>query len=91
MDRVFQNSLLLFALCDGARQFAIGAIYFLDRKRDVWYVIDFDDQVYGGYSLKQFEALLKGCRFLNLVERPGLLGTGLPWSLEMGKEPEVRV
>lgn len=41
----------------------------------------------GGYSLKQFEALLHECAFLSLVERPGLLRSNLPWRLEMGKRP----
>jgi len=85
----FPRSLLLFARVPGNSQ--SGAIYFLDRKSGVWYAIDFDDQEYGGYNVKQFEALLEECRFLNLVERPGLLWSGLPWRVQMGKEPEVGV
>ena len=85
----FPSSLLLFAIVSGNSQ--SGAIYVLDRKSGSWYAIDFDDQEYGGYNLKQFEALLEECRFLSLVERPGLLRSGLPWTLEMGKAPEVRV
>jgi hypothetical protein len=68
-----------------------GAIYWLDRKNGTWYSIDFDDQEYGGYNVNQFEALLEQCRFLSLVERPGLLRSGLPWRLEMGKGPEARL
>ena len=68
-----------------------GAIYVLDRKNVTWYAIDFDDQEYGGYNLKQFEALIKECSFLSLVERPGLLRSGVPWTLEMGKAPGVHV
>ena len=85
----FPNSLLLFAIVSGNPQ--SGAIYMLDRKSGIWYAIDFDDQEYAGYNVEQFEALLKECRFLSLVERPGLLRSGLPWRLETGKTPEVRV
>jgi hypothetical protein len=85
----FPNSLLLFAIVSGNPQ--SGAIYMLDRKKGTWYAIDFDDQEYGGYNVNQFEALVKECSFLSLVERPGLLRSGMPWTLEMGKTPEVRV
>jgi hypothetical protein len=85
----FRNSLLLFAMVPDNSQ--SGAIYFLDRKNGVWYDIDFDDQEYGGYNLKQFEALLQEYSFLSLIERPGLLRSGLPWRLEMSKAPEARV
>jgi hypothetical protein len=54
-------------------------------KAGFWYAIDFDDEEYGGYNLKQFEALVKECSFLRLVERPGLLRSGMPWTLEMGR------
>jgi hypothetical protein len=59
----FPNSVLLFAIVSGNPQ--SGAIYVLDRKNVTWYAIDFDDQEYGGYNLKQFEALIKGCSFLS--------------------------
>ena len=85
----FPNSLLLFAIVSGNPQ--SGAIYMLDRKSGIWYAIDFDDQEYAGYNVEQFEALLKECSFLSLVERPGLLRSAIPWTLEMGKPPEVRV
>ena len=85
----FPNSVLLFAIVSGNLQ--SGAIYVLDRKNVTWYAIDFDDQEYGGYNLKQFEALIKECSFLSLVERRGLLRSGVPWTLEMGKAPGVHV
>jgi hypothetical protein len=85
----FPNSVLLFAIVSGNPQ--SGAIYMLDRKSGVWYAIDFDDQEYSGYNVEQFEALLKECSFLSLVERPGLLRSGMPWTLEMGNAHEVRV
>jgi hypothetical protein len=85
----FPNSVLIFAIVSGNPQ--SGAIYVLDRKSCTWYSIDFDDQEYAGYTVEQFEALLKECSFLSLVERPGLLRSGLAWMLEAGKAPEVSV
>ena len=39
----------------------------------------------------QLEVLLKECDLLALVERPGLLRTGLPWVLGPGKRAETAV
>ena len=85
----FPLSVLLFLLVPGDPQ--SGAAYILDRKEGTWYSVDFEDDQYGGYSVAQLEMLLKECGLLALVERPGLLRTGLPWVLEPGKEPEARV
>jgi len=85
----FPASVLLFMLVPGDPE--SGALYVLDRKRGTWYFVDFDDEQYGGYSVAQLEMLLNECHFLALVERPGLLRTGLPWVLEPGKAPEARV
>lgn len=83
----FPKSVLLFAIVSGNPQ--SGAIYWLDREDRTWYAIDFDDKEYGGYRVQQFEALLQNCGFLSLIESPGLLRSGLPWRLEMGKTPEA--
>jgi hypothetical protein len=85
----FPASVLLFLLVPGDPE--SGALYVLDRKKGIWYAVDFDDEQYGGYSLVHLEMLLSECNFLGLVERPGLLRTGLPWVLEPGKAPEARV
>jgi hypothetical protein len=82
-------SVLLFLLVPGDPE--SGAAYVLDRKKGMWYAIDFDDQQYGGYSVAQLEQLLKECNFLDLIERPGLWREGLRWFLEPGKPPEARV
>ena len=85
----FPASVLLFLLVPGDTE--SGAVYVLDRKKGIWYSVDFDDKQFGGYSVRQLEELLKDCRFLDLVERPGLWRTGLNWWVEAGKRPEVRV
>lgn len=85
----FPASLLLFLLVPGDPD--SGAIYILDRRKGVWYAVDFEDEQFGGYAVSQLETLLRECGFLALVEQPGLWRNGLPWSLEPGKRPEVRV
>ena len=81
----FPDSLLVFVMVPGDTQ--SGAVYVLDRKPGVWYWVDFEDNQYGGYSLAELERLLGECSLLSLVERPGLLRTGLNWFLEAGKAP----
>jgi hypothetical protein len=62
-----------------------GAVYVLDRKIGTWYSFDFEDEQFGCYSVSQFEKLLKDYKFLDLIERPGLLAHRIasgsaPWS-----------
>ena len=85
----FPASVLLFLLVPGDPE--SGAVYVLDRKQGTWYAIDFEDEQFGGYSVSQLEQLLRECRFLDLVERPGLWRTGLRWYVESGRPPEARV
>jgi len=85
----FPNSVLLFLLVPGDPE--SGAIYVLDRKKGTWYAIDIEDQHFGGYGVAEFEALLKDCSFLDLVERPGLWRTGVPWMLSPGNVPQAAV
>ena len=68
-----------------------GAVYVLDRKKGTWYALDFEDEQFGGYSVSQLEELLNDCKFLDLIERPGLWRAGLPWVVVPGKPPEAAV
>jgi hypothetical protein len=85
----FPTSLLLLLMVAGDQE--SGAVYVLDRKRGTWYAVDFEDGQFGGYSVSEFEALLKECSFLDLVERSGLWRSGLAWVLSPGKAPEAAV
>ena len=85
----FPVAVLLFLLVPGDPD--SGAVYVLDRKKGVWYAVDFEDEQFGGYSVSQLETLLKDCKFLDLVERPGLWRTGLPWVVSPGNPPEMAV
>ena len=68
-----------------------GAVYVLDRKQGTWYAVDFEDEQFGGYSVTHLESLLNECKFLDLIERPELWHTGLPWVLAPGTAPEAVV
>ena len=68
---------------------ASGAFYLLDRKQRVWLWIDFDDEAYGGYSVRDFDRLVHDYDVLSLVERPALLRAGSGWILEPGKPAEM--
>jgi hypothetical protein len=67
-----------------------GAVYVLDRKKGTWYLIDFEDDQFGGYGVSRLDQLLREYRFLDLLERPALWQSGLRWCLEPGKLPEAR-
>ena len=82
-------SVLLFLLVPGDPE--SGAAYVLDRKNGTWYSVDFEDEQFGGYSVSQLEMLLNDCKFLDLIERPGLWRAGLPWLVLLGKVPEAAV
>ena len=82
-------SVLLFLLVPGDPE--SGAVYVLDRKNGTWYAVDFEDEQFGGYSVSQLEMLLNECKFLDLIERPGLWRAGLRWVVMPGVRPETAV
>ena len=85
----FPASVLLFLLVPEDPD--SGAVYVLDRKKGIWYAVDFEDEQFGGYSVSQIEVLLRDCNFLDLIERPGLWRTGLRWMVLPGMRPEAAV
>jgi hypothetical protein len=82
-------SVLLFLLVPGDPD--SGAVYVLDRENGTWYAVDFEDEQFGGYNVTQLEMLLKDCKFLDLIERPGLWRAGLQWVVTPGMRPEAAV
>ena len=82
-------SVLLFLLVPGDPE--SGAFYVLDRKKGTWYTVDFEDEQFGGYRVVQLDSLLNDCKFLDLIERPGLWPTGLRWVVMPGMRPEAAV
>jgi hypothetical protein len=83
----FPAAVLVFVIVTADPQ--SGAFYVLDRKSGTWLWVDFEDEQYGGYSIGEFEALVRDYDFLSLVERPGLLRGGFGWLLQPGKPAEM--
>jgi len=83
----FPASVLVFAAVAGDP--GSGAFYVLDRRIGTWLWVDFDDEQYAGYEVRDFDLLVYECDFLSLVERPALLRAGPGWRLESGKPVEM--
>ena len=83
----FPVAALLFLTIAGDSE--SGAFYVLDRKTGTWFWVDFEDEHYGGYSVGDFDLLMREYDFLSLVERPGVLRVGAGWLLEPCKSAEM--
>lgn len=64
-----------------------GAFYVFDRRKEVWYWVDFEDDKFGGYTVADFDELVRGCRFLDIVERPDSLHNPNGWLVHPGSRP----
>jgi hypothetical protein len=82
----FPKALFVFLVVPGDPE--SGAFYVYDRRARVWYWVDFDDEKFGGYSVSDFDRLVRECRFLDLVEQPRLLTGKQPWIVTPGSRPE---
>ena len=67
----FPAGALFFTLVSGDPE--SGALYVLDRKTGTLYWLNFDDQKCGGYSLDDYEALVRQHKLTTLAQRPWLL------------------
>lgn len=81
----FPKALFVFLIVPGDLE--SGAFYLYDRRARVWYWVDFDDEKFGGYSVSDFDCLVRECRFLDLVEQPWLLTGKEPWIVTPGSRP----
>jgi hypothetical protein len=64
-----------------------GAFYVYDRGSRVWLWVDFDDEKFGGYTVGDFDQLVRECRFLDIVEHPQLLPSRKRWIIQPGVQP----
>jgi hypothetical protein len=64
----FPAGVLFFTLVDGDPE--SGALYVFDRKLGTIYSLDFEDKKYGGYSLQDYETLVRQYRLLVLTRCP---------------------
>ena len=67
----FPKALFVFLIVPGDPE--SGAFYVYDRRARVWFWLDFDDEKFGGYTVSDFDRLVRECRFLDIVEHPQLL------------------
>jgi hypothetical protein len=82
----FPMALLLFLVVPGDPE--SGAFYVYDRRAMLWFWVDFDDEKFGGYTVNDFDRLVRECRFLDLVERPYLLAGKNRWIVKPGLRPQ---
>ena len=64
-----------------------GAFYVYDRRARIWFWVDFDDEKFGGYTVSDFDRLVRECRFLDIVENPQLLPSQERWVVQPGLRP----
>jgi len=82
----FPKALFVFLVVPGDPE--SGAFYIYDRRAKLWWWIDFEDNMYGGYAASDFDRLVRECRFLDLVERPHLFAGADQWVIEPGLPPQ---
>jgi hypothetical protein len=81
----FPKALFVFLVVPGDPK--SGAFYVFDRRREVWYWVDFEDEKFGGYTVSDFDQLVRECRFLDIVERPDSLQSPSGWVVQPGIPP----
>ena len=82
----FPKALFVFLVVPGDPE--SGAFYVFDRRKEVWYWVDFEDEKFGGYTVSDFDRLVRECRFLDIVERPDLLQGPDCWIVQPGLRPQ---
>ena len=83
----FPTALLLFLVIPGDPE--SGAFYVYDRRSRIWFWVDFEDESFGGYSVSDFERLVRECKFLDIVERPHLLRKRGRWMIQPSGRPRL--
>jgi hypothetical protein len=84
----FPSALLLFLVVPGDPE--SGAFYIYDRSHGTWFWLDFEDDKFGGYSVADFDCLVRHSHFLSLVEQPWLLECDGKWFVSPGSPLSCR-
>jgi len=79
------RALLVFLMVPGDPE--SGAFYVYNRVAKVWLWVDFDDAKFGGYTVGDFDQLVRECHFLDIVERPQFLPSRNHWVIQPGVQP----
>ncbi len=82
----FPKALFVFLVVAGEPE--SGAFYIYDRRARIWFWVDFDDEKFGGYTVSDFDGLVRECRFLDIVEHPHLLADKNQWIVQPGLRPK---
>jgi hypothetical protein len=85
----FPKALFLFLVVP--RDPGSGAFYVYDRRVRIWFWLDFDDEKFGGYTVSDFDSLVRECRFLDIVEHLQLLPCQERWVVQQGARPRHAV
>jgi hypothetical protein len=78
----FPNALFVFLVVPADPE--SGAFYIYDRRARVWFWLDVEDEKFGGYTVSEFDRLVRDCRFLDIVEHPQLLPSQERWVVQPG-------
>ena len=65
-----------------------GPFYIYDRLSKIWFWLDFEDDNFGGYTVKDFDRMMCECWFLDVIERPHLLSSKDRWFVQTGLRPQ---
>jgi hypothetical protein len=82
----FPKALFVFLVVPGDPE--SGAFYVFDRRQQVWFWVDFEDEKFGGYTAADYDQLVRECRFLDIVERPDSLPSPNGWVVQPGVRPQ---
>jgi hypothetical protein len=66
-----------------------GAFYVFDRGARIWFWVDCEDEKFGGYTVDDFERLVRECRFLDIVQHPQNLAVNSRWVVQPGLRPRL--
>ena len=80
------KSLFVFLVMAGDPE--SGAFYLYDRLSKIWFWLDFEDDNFGGYTVNDFDRLMRECRFQEIIERPHLLPGKNRWFVQKGFRPQ---
>jgi len=69
-----RSGVLLVVMAPGDERSA--GFYVFDRRDGVFYLLEFDDTRFGGYTKTESDTILDSYRLFGLVERPWLLKSG---------------
>jgi hypothetical protein len=82
----FPKALFVFLIVPGDPE--SGAFYIYDRLARIWFWVDFDDEKFGGYTVSDFDRLVRECHFLDVVEHLQLLADKSQWLVQPGLRPQ---